>query len=393
MNNESLRLMEPMLPTESHNELDDLVVELVQKSARLAGMINPIVQKSVGNLVRSINCYYSNLIEGHDTHPWDINRALAQDYSKEPEKRNLQLEAVAHIEVQKMIDEGSAPDVSPLSLEYILWLHKEFCSRLPDELLLVENPDTGEKIKVTPGQLRERSVRVGKHIPPLPENITSFILRFEQAYDPSILTRIKQIIAVAASHHRLLWIHPFLDGNGRVTRMMSYAALLRENIGSYLWSVSRGLARNETEYKKLLMDADNPRENDLDERGSLSEKALLNFCTFFLNICIDQINYMESILEPTELERRMKLYVEDEMSAGRLPKGSFLLLREALYAGEFERGKAPELTGYKERMARTTVSKLVKKGLLVSDTPKGKLKLGFPLDAVDRWFPRLYPAL
>jgi len=391
MNTESLKLMEPMLPSENKHELDDLVIEVVRKSAKLAGRLNPIVQNSIGNLVRSINCYYSNLIEGHDTHPWDINRALEQNYSNEPEKRNLQLEAVAHIEVQKMIDEGNAPNINPASFEYILWMHKEFCSRLPNEMLWTENPETGERLQIIPGQLRKESVRVGRHIPPLPENIPAFISRFEQAYDPTNLSKIRSVVAVAASHHRLLWIHPFLDGNGRVTRMMSYAMLLRQDIGSSLWSVSRGLARKESEYKKLLMDADNPRENDLDGRGTLSEKALLNFCSFFLNICIDQINYMESILGPFELELRIKNYTKDETDAGRLPKGSFFLLREALIAGEFERGKAPELTGYKERMARTIVSKLVDKGLLVSDTPKGKLRLGLPLDAVDRWFPRLYP--
>ncbi len=43
-----------------------------------------------------MNCYYSNLIEGHDTHPVDIERALRHDYSDDPRTRNLQLEAAAH---------------------------------------------------------------------------------------------------------------------------------------------------------------------------------------------------------------------------------------------------------------------------------------------------------
>ncbi|MCP3888611.1 MAG: Fic family protein, partial [Desulfobulbaceae bacterium] len=148
-------LMEPMLPPESVSELNDLALDLVAKASAFAGMLNPVVARSVGDLVRSMNCYYSNLIEGHDTHPYDIDRAIAEDYSNEPEKRALQKEAVAHIAVQKMIDEGKAPDICPLSAEFGLWIHKEFCDRMPEELLWVENPETGETLKVIPGVHRE----------------------------------------------------------------------------------------------------------------------------------------------------------------------------------------------------------------------------------------------
>lgn len=380
------------MPAEGNPALDDLVFDLVQKSSALASQLHPIVQRSVGHLVRSMNCYYSNLIEGHDTHPWDIERALAKDYAAEPEKRHLQLEAVAHIEVQKMIDEGSSPKAYPATEEYVSWLHKEFCDRLPEEMLWVENPETGERMQVIPGKMRDRTVRVGYHIPPLPENLPRFMQRFEEAYAPGKHSKSRRVIAAAASHHRLLWIHPFFDGNGRVTRFMSYAILMRESVGSSLWSVARGLARNVHEYKGLLMAADNRRRNDLDGRGTLSESAFVDFCTFFLKVCVDQIEYMRSILPLDDLTRRIRLYVEDETDAGRLPKGSYALLREALLSGEVERGRAPELTGYRERMARNVVSQLLKKGLLVSESHKDTLRLGFPLAVVERWFPRLYPA-
>jgi len=87
-----------------------------------------------------MNCYYSNLIEGHDTHPRDIDRALENDFSKDGEQRNLQQEAKAHIEVQKLIDDEKFEEKIPSS-EFVKWVHKEFCSRLPDELLWVENKE------------------------------------------------------------------------------------------------------------------------------------------------------------------------------------------------------------------------------------------------------------
>lgn len=389
---EPIGLMEPMLPAEGVSRaLSDLVLNLVAKSNALAGQMHPIVKNSIGHLVRSMNCYYSNLIEGHNTHPRDIDRALAKDYSEEPKKRNLQKEAVAHIEVQAMIDNGNIPDCYPASSEFVLWLHREFCSRLPDELLQNKNPDTKEAVKVIPGALREHDVAVGRHIPPRPDSLQSFMKRFDEAYDVARLGKSQQIISAAAAHHRLLWIHPFLDGNGRVTRLMSHAMLLRFGVGSSLWSVARGLARNVQSYKSLLQAADEPRRGDLDGRGTLSEQALTQFCEFFLKACIDQVDYMAGLIQPSELTRRIKLYVDDEVSAGRLPQGSFALLREALLFGEFERGRAPELTGYKDRMARSVLSELLKKGLLVSDTPKSAVRLAFPFEVVERWFPALYP--
>ena len=389
---ETIGLMEPMLPSEGSGDLNDLALDLVSKASGFAGKLNPVVARSVGDLVRSMNCYYSNLIEGHDTHPRDIDRALAEDYAAEPKKRSLQKEAVAHITVQKMIDKDRAPEVCPISNEYGVWIHKEFCERLPEDLLWVENPDTGEKIKVIPGVLRDGTVVVGRHVPPRPENLTSFLTRFDQAYSIDRLSKIQRIVSVAASHHRFLWIHPFYDGNGRVARLMSYSALRQSNIGSELWSVARGLARQKDTYKSLLQAADSERRGDLDGRGTLSQEALIEFCEFFLTICIDQVDYMSSVLDFGTLSERMRIHTEEEIAMKNLPKGSYSLLREALLVGEFERGKAEEITGYKERAARDILNALMKKGLLVSDTPRGAVRLGFPVDIVERWFPLLYPA-
>ncbi len=381
-----------MLPSEGQREIEDAAFDLIMKAGSLAGQINPVVTGAVGTLVRSMNCYYSNLIEGHNTHPRDIDRALRQDYSTEPKRRALQLEAVAHIEVQQAIDEGRDDPAFPASAAYTLWLHREFCRRLPEELLYVENPESKRALRFEPGVLRDGEVMVGKHLPPAAADLPRFLSRFEQAYDPKNLSKVRQVVAVAAAHHRFLWIHPFYDGNGRVTRLMSHAMLKRLGVGSSLWSASRGLARNVGRYRALLMDADEPRRGDLDGRGNLSQAALTEFCQFFLTVCVDQVDYMRSILDPSELLRRIEIYVEEEVRAGRLPKGSFPLLREALLAGEFERGRAAAITGYKERMARNVLSRLLDLKLLTSAGPRTPARLGFPIAVVERWFPALYPA-
>lgn len=389
---ESTALMEPMLPPDGARKLEDLAIDLATKASGLASQLPQAVRRGMGDLVRSMNCYYSNLIEGHDTHPRDIDRALSRsDYSADSEKRALQMEAVAHIEVQRLIDRREDLQAEPTSAEYITWLHREFCRRLPDELLWVENPDSGERLPVVAGALRRGWVQVGRHIPPSADELPRFLKRLADAYEMQKLSRVRRIVALGAAHHRLLWIHPFYDGNGRVARLMSHASLLRCGVGSSLWSVARGLARNVQDYKTLLMAADAQCHGDLDGRGTLSTKALTAFCEFFLAVCIDQVEFMAALLEPGDLLRRMRLQVEEDVQAGRLPKGSFRMLREALLSGEVPRGRAGEITGYGERMARNVVSDLLKKGYLESAGPRAPLVVAFPIDAVERWFPRLYP--
>ncbi|MDH5228378.1 MAG: Fic family protein [Gammaproteobacteria bacterium] len=382
---------EPYMPADGVEALENLAFDLAREASELSGQLHPAVRQSVAELVRSMNCYYSNLIEGHNTHPRDIDRALADDYSSDPRKRDLQQEARAHIEVQRMIDVRSGYPTPPASRAFIEWAHREFCARLPETLLTVENPDTGERVPVVPGEMRQRGVAVGRHVPPPAADLPEFMHRFEDAYDSERLTKTRRAIAAAAAHHRLLWIHPFMDGNGRVTRLMSHAMLLDLGLGSALWSVSRGLARRADEYKRLLMAADAPRRGDLDGRGALSQSALIDFCAFFLECCLDQVRFMRDLLEPAELQRRIELYVQEEEHAERLPKRSFIVLREALLSGEVERGRVYRLLETSDRTARRVVNPLIEKGLLVSASNRAPLRLGFPIDVVERWFPRLYP--
>lgn len=384
--------MEPLVPEEGANALEDEVVALIAESSALASRIHPVLRESIGALVRSMNCYYSNLIEGHDTHPHDIDRALANDFSLEPKQRELQKEAVAHIHVQKLIDTEQDPDAWPASAAYASWLHEEFCSRLPPEMLWVTNRRTGEKLPVVPGEWRKYNVEVGQHFPPEHDDLPRFMVRFEKAYQAPPLNRFRQIQAVGAVHHRFLWIHPFLDGNGRVARLMSHALFKRLGIGTSLWSVARGLARSDDRYKALLARADAPRQGDRDGRGNLTQSGLIEFCRFFLNQSVDQIRFMSDLLEPATLLTRMEIHLEEEIRAKRLMRGSFAVLREAVIAGEIERSKIPSLTGYEERAARNVTAALVDRGMLTAASHRAPLRLAFPAEVAERWFPNLYPS-
>src|ERR1043166_3548526 len=183
-------------------------------------------------------------------------------------------------------------DAPATSRSFIESVHREFCKRLPDDLLWVEDPDSGTRARVVPGELRPLHVKIGRHVPVSPGAVPRFLARLEDAYRGPELGRVDRVVAVPAAHHRLLWIHPFLDGNGRVARLVSHAMLRETGVGTSLWSVSRGLARRADDYKRALMAADEPRRNDFDGRGALSEAALTDFCELFLGICVDQVDFM-----------------------------------------------------------------------------------------------------
>ncbi|MCO6431603.1 MAG: Fic family protein [Deltaproteobacteria bacterium] len=384
--------MEPMLPPEGTRVLEDLAVELVACSARLAGKLAGDTVFAISDLVRSMNCYYSNLIEGHNTHPVDIERALRGDYSREPGKRDLQKEAFAHIAVQQMVDDPGMKFKAITSKDHIIWIHREFCSRLPDDMLKNRDPSTGKEVGVVPGKLRDGEVLIGGHLAPVAARLNDFLDLFERRYEPENLSRVMRIIAVAASHHRLLWIHPFYDGNGRVARLFSHVYLKALGLGSGLWSVSRGLARNVADYKLRLAAADRWREGDTDGRGSLSLKGLVEFCEFFLSVCIDQVKFMESLLEPSTLVDRVRRFCLERVEAKKLPSGSFELLRELILAGPVPRSRVQEVTGYRERKSTSVASALIKAGYIRSASPRAELRLHIPYEAVEAWFPRLYPA-
>lgn len=388
---ETTDAMEPMKIGEGSRLLppiQDLAIELASKASAFRSSLPPPIRTALANLVRAMNCYYSNLIEGHDTHPIDIERALRNDLSEDPIKRDLQLEARAHIAVQQWIDEGGVAGrtTTRAALQEI---HARFCAELPENLLIVEMPGTGERVRVEPGQLRERDVQVGRHVAISPGAIERFLAHFEWAYGR--LGRSHAIVSVAAAHHRFAWIHPFLDGNGRVARLMSHAMLLDALDTGGVWSVARGLGRTAERYKQHLAACDLPRRNDLDGRGALSEEELAGFTSYFLQICIDQVDFMAKLVEPDRLRARIQHWAAEEVALGKLPARAPAVLDAVLYRGELPRGELEGVVGTGDRQARRVAAALADFDVLVSESSRAPLRIAFPATLASRWMPGLFP--
>ena len=405
---ETPQRIEPARLEEIPEAISDLVAELSAISARLETALHPATAASLAAMVRIMNTYYSNLIEGHVTRPRDIERAiafapsvtsvdieqaLAGSMDQGRRARSLLVEALAHVRVQESIDRSFAAGevMEPASTDFILHLHREFYRGASEDMLRVRGPHG--TFTMEPGRFRtlpSQDVSVGRHVPPSSDRVADYMAYFQRRYEFAKLGKAARILAIPAAHHRFNYIHPFADGNGRVSRLMGHAMACAAGIGAHgLWSISRGLARglgSRSDYKLLMDHADMPRQGDLDGRGNLSQRALIEFTEWFLKVCIDQISFMADLFQIGTLSRRLRSYVERSQS---LRPEAARLLEEALGRGEVERGELPRITGLPERSARRLLSAVMDEGLLASATPKGPVSLRFPAAAQDVLFPRL----
>ena len=391
--------MEPLFPNDETGKLEHLATELIRKSAMLSGAMNSITRKALADFLRPMNSYYSNLIEGHDTHPIDIERALNNDFSEDKEKRDRQKEARAHIMVHEEIsreikDKESGIVVS--SVDYLNSIHKRFYEHLPSSFKEVKSREGETKI-VEPGALRTDEVEVGRHKGPYSGSLDLFMDRFQKFYDPESInnrSKTRRIISIAAAHHRLAWIHPYLDGNGRVVRLYSDASFVYEGLDSGgLWSISRGLARKQDEYRTRLANADLTRYNDYDGRGNLSNRMLYEFCEFFLSVAIDQAEYMYHILDIHNMVERIENFVDLMVTRKILKTEARHILTEVFVKGKTTKRDAMRITDTSDKTLKSMTDKLIGMGLItaVKEGINMVYYVTFPVKYSPMLFPGIYP--
>lgn len=388
--------LKPILPGRKNiGPLKDMAQEIITASARLEGRIAKETAAALGHHLRLINSYYSNLIEGHKTTIPDIEMALQQNYHQNPEKRYAQELCAAHVETeQHFMRLIEAPDDGNIcDLKFLSDLHAAFYARLPENHLYTHTDAGFTDIPVNPGRMRDVNVSVdgrtphGPHFTCLPELMKSF----SAAYEPDQFHGDERLVAMAAAHHRLTWLHPFRDGNGRVARLFSglYMSRCGVNRGG-LWSLSRGLSRDKKRYMFELWATDSPEEKNGGHQ--FNEDLLADFCAFFFSVCIDQIKFMEGLLGLSQIESRIDWYVETRSKQANRPlrTESAKLLRAVFMQGAIARGRAAGILNMSERNARRIVSILLEEGLLQSENHRAPLTIGLPLNVLPYYFPDLY---
>lgn len=379
-------------------DLQDAIVELMRLDAALHANIPPPLRLPMMNLLRKVNSYYSNKIEGNSTLPADVLRA--QDAPTDLKDGEELLEIKRHIEAQKRLTDDPIDEVEICTKGAISRMHREFYNGMPDEFLNIKINDEGETVRLIPGEFRERGVRVGKHIPPRAEDIRPYMNWFETAYRLDRHHGIAPILAAAAAHHRLMWIHPFMDGNGRTGRLFTDQYLKAGGLGGYgLWSISRGFGRNVEAYYAALNAADHVRKGDLDGRGELSDSGLLTFTRYFVETALDQVKYFSSLLEPRMLNQRIDIYFQ-QRHLGAFISGNGEVLpplrieardvyKDLLYHGDQQRADIQAKLGFSERTTRTLLSKMAEEGLIKLDGRK-PISLNLSRHSIEFLFPSLW---
>lgn len=380
---------EPLLPSDVRMEpLLAKAHDLSRAATLLAGSRVP---PELRMLLRSMNSYYTNRIEGQHTRPHEIEQALRKDFSQDAVLAAKQRLAVAHIEAESALEQryaGVEGGHALYSVDAVQVLHRELFGRLPSSDLV-----TAENEPIAPGALRQREVRVGQHVAPAWASVPQFLARWAACYS-GVRRGEAALVAMACAHQRLGWVHPFVDGNGRVMRLHTHTLLSALGYTGGLWSPLRGFARSTEQYYALLADADSPRRGDLDGRGNLSEQALVAWADYVLGVCQDQVGFMTDMLDFKTLKARIQacLVFEATVEKSGVRQESLRGLHYLFLSGEeMARGDFKSMLGMSDRGATDALGALVRRGLLVSDSPQGKVRFGLPQHALRFLFPRLWP--
>lgn len=386
--------MEPLLPGEHRlAPLLEQAHDLIRQADKLSGWCQPSALTGLRRLLRAMNSYYSNKIEGQHTLPVEIEQALSDQYAQDADKARRQRLALAHMATEARLEElWPQWDASRIwSPQTVQDIHQDLFARLPADDLVA--PNTLPPQTLHPGALRQQQVSVGRHAAPAAEQVPAFLARWSDGYG-RVRRGELQLVAMAAAHHRLAWIHPFLDGNGRVARLHSHLVLSHLGLTNGLWSPLRGFARSQETYYARLAAADEPRAGDLDGRGNLTQRGLEQWIGYVLEVCQDQVSFMSKVLALDGMKDRMAAclnYEEQVVKQGVRTEALRALHYLFATQGELDRNDFKAMLGLGDRLASAQISALLKRGLLESDSPHGRLRLGVPQHALRFYFPKLWP--
>jgi Fic family protein len=370
--------------------------ELLVAATRLQEQLPPATRQALAPLLAHMNCYYSNLIEGHRTYPGEVEQAVQRGAARveaSDQQRMLVQEAVAHIHAQAEIHSRLRTDQEwdPVAAESLAWMHQVFYGQLPEEFRWTATKSGSQHVAIVPGAWRDRPVVVGEHIPPEVASLPAFLARFTEAYRGCTKPNPANIATIAASHHRLAWIHPFVDGNGRVARLLTDALVERSGLGTDgLWCVGRGFARSLDRYRSLLAGADRERNNDTDGPGPRTQAGLDRWCAYVLEVMLDQVQFIHSLIRPADLRDRIMTWAEREVAQDRLHPRAGRLIAEVVIAGSVSRTNAVDILRLTDRYGREQIRILIEQGLLAAGE-REPLRPAFPLKTVPWWFPGLFP--
>jgi len=381
----------------------DKVADLREKCARLTTSVGPASLTALAPLVRAMNSYYTNKIEGQHSSPADLEAAIERKFSDQDEIHRRQILAIAHMDLEEALEPIAlrASWAEQFTPQWICRIHKDLYTQLPEESRVILDSQGQARGFLEPGALRAIEVTVGAHRAPPVDLLPDLLRHFAFRYGVENASTNSKLLAAGASLHRLSWIHPFADGNGRISRLQNHLLLAHLQLTNGLWSPMRGLARSQGEYYAALGEADQPRRNDTDGRGNLSSRGLTHFISFWLAACLDQVAFMSTQLDFESLEYRYNSFALQithdfgrSMSQGRgaiAPEPLGRALYRLFQFGRLERGEFKAMLNAADRTASRMLAHLLDLRLVRSGSRVGPLEPGLPFFSLRFLFPGLWP--
>lgn len=279
-----LKLIEPSF----QSKLTDLIIELDHlRKKRLTGSTHPKVFFQLKHIFHTLESIGSARIEGNNTTIAEYietkinhNVAPSQDIQ---EIQNIE-------EAMSFIEENI--DGYPINRIFVSEMHKKVVTNL----LL---PPAGEG-DATPGNYRSKNVVISKslHQPPDPSTIHQFMEELFSFINKADSPK-HDLLKIAIAHHRFVWIHPFLNGNGRTVRLFTYAMLLKLGFNvreGRILNPTAVFCNNRDDYYKYLSQADTG-----------SDAGLLSWCEYVLQGLRNEIEKIDKLLNYSYLQKEILL--------------------------------------------------------------------------------------
>jgi len=186
---------------------------ITEKLERL-NSLRPLPQSTLESLREKLEVemtYHSNAIEGNRLTLRETWLVLKRGVTIGGKSVEEHLEATNHLEAILLL-EALARSRQSVSEADVLKLHAVIL----------------DKIRSDAGQYRRGRVFIAgaKHVPPSPKLVPELMKEVLQELNSSS-KGIDAVISAARLHHRLAWIHPFTDGNGRLARLLTNLRLMR----------------------------------------------------------------------------------------------------------------------------------------------------------------------
>lgn len=305
----------------------DFIIELNHLRKKELGGSTParifFQLKKLFHIMESIG---SARIEGNHT-------SIIDYIDSKSEKRKSKTEGVKEIQnvedTLAFIDENAKKGALKIDENFIKEVHKRVVSGLSIR-------EEGDK---TPGEYRTLPIGIenSRHDPPPPRDVSYYmeeLLDFMNNSDPQKFDLLK----IALTHHRFVWIHPFGNGNGRTVRLLTYAQLIHAgfNISDYgrIVNPTAIFCTDRNEYYNFLSEADEG-----------TREGLFGWCEYVLkglSVEISKIDKLTdySYLKPTILLPAIK-YSLDRKFITDLEAEAFKIAIEN--KGEFNAGSLKDI--------------------------------------------------